>query len=76
MIFKCQDKVSSGKQYMSHVFIINEAVRIGFYPRDLFVLLANNRLVADWQIRNQRTARKYHCYFVVLEKDGPVVRYL
>ena len=76
LIFKCQDKVSGGKQYMSHVFIINEAVRIGFYPRDLFVLLAKNRLVADWQIRNQRTARKYHCYFVVLEKDGPVVRYL
>ena len=76
LIFKCQDKVSGGKQYMSHVFIINEAVRIGFYPRDLFVLLAKNRLVADWQIRNQRTARKYHCFFLVFEKDGPTVRYV
>ena len=76
LIFKCQDKISGGKQYLSHVFIINEAVRTGFYPRDLFILLAKNRLTADWQIRNQRNARKYHCYFVVLEKDGPVVRYV
>lgn len=48
LIFKCQDKVSSGKQYMSHVYIINEAVRIGFYPKDLFILLAKSRLVAEW----------------------------
>lgn len=52
LIFKCQDKVSSGKQYMSHVYIMNEAARIGFYPKDLFVLLAKSRLVADWQKRN------------------------
>lgn len=36
LIFKCQDKVSSGKQYMSHVFIINEAVKLGFYAVDVF----------------------------------------
>ena len=53
LIFKCQDKVSGGKQYMSHVFIMNEAVKTGFYPRDLFVLLAKNRLVADWQLSEQ-----------------------
>ena len=47
LIFKCQDKVSSGTQYLSHVFICNEAVNIGFYPRDLFVLLARSRLTAD-----------------------------
>ena len=45
LIFKCQDKVSSGKQYFSHVFIMNEAVKTGFYPKDLFVLTARNRLV-------------------------------
>jgi len=43
LIFKCQDKVSSGKQYMSHVFIMNEAIKLGFYPKDLFILLAKNR---------------------------------
>lgn len=26
LIFKCQDKVSSGKQYMSHVFVVNRPV--------------------------------------------------
>ena len=63
LIFKCQDKVSSGKQYMSHVFVAKTAVEMGFYPKDLFVLLSKNRLVAGWQIRNQKHARKYHCYF-------------
>jgi len=52
LIFKCQDKVSGGKQYMSHCFIYNEAVKAGFYPKDFFVLLAKSRIVADWQIRN------------------------
>ena len=56
LIFKCQDKTSSGKQYFSHVFIMNEAVKAGFYPLDLFILLAKSRLVADWQTRNQRHA--------------------
>ena len=76
LIFKCMDKVSSGTQYLSHVFICNEAVRIGFYPRDLFVLLAKNRLTADWQAKNQRTARKHHCFFYVFEKGGKMVRYI
>ena len=65
LIFRCQDKVSGGKQYMSHVFVMNKAVETGFYPKDLFVLLAKSRLIADWQARNQRTARKYP--FVLLD---------
>ena len=68
LIFKCQDKVSSGKQYMSHCFIYNEAIKRGFYPKDLFILLAKNRLVADWQVKNQKNARKYHSYFWVFQK--------
>ncbi len=67
--------MSSGTQYLSHVFIANEAVKAGFYPRDLFVLLAKNRLTADWQAKNQTHSRKYHCYFYVFEKDGRKVRY-
>ena len=58
LIFKCQDKISSGKQYMSHCFIYDEAVKIGFYPKDLFILLAKNRLVADWQAKNQKKCSK------------------
>lgn len=74
LIFKCQDKVSSGKQYMSHVFIINEAVAAGFYPIDLFILEAKNRIVADWQ-KNQRHARKYHSYFIIFQKCDKVITY-
>ena len=76
LVFKCQDKVSSGKQYLSHVFVINTAVETGFYPKDLFVLLAKNRLVADWQVRNQKSARKYHCYFLVFQKCSTKIKYV
>lgn len=75
LIFKCQDKTSSGKQYFSHVFIMNEAVKTGFYPRDLFILLAKNRLIADWQ-KNQKHARKFHCYFWVFEKSRRKIEYV
>ena len=75
LIFKCQDKVSSGKQYMSHVFIINEAVSAGFYPLDLFILVAKNRLVADWQANNQRHSRKFHSYTVVFQKSNKKIKY-
>ena len=76
LIFKCQDKISSGKQYLSHVFIINEAIKIGFYPKDLFILLAKNRLVADWQVKNQKNARKFHSYFIVFEKCNKKIEYV
>ena len=76
LIFKCQDKVSSGKQYMSHVFIMDEAVKIGFYPKDLFILLAKNRLVADWQLKNQKNARKFHSYFWVFQKCSKKIEYV
>lgn len=75
LIFKCQDKVSSGKQYMTHVFVMNEAIKAGFYPKDLFILLAKNRLVADWQAKGQKNARKFHSYFWVFEKNSKVIEY-
>jgi len=76
LIFKCQDKVSSGKQYMSHVYIMNEAVRIGFYPKDLFILLAKSRLVADWQRKNQKHSRKFNSYFWVFQKNNRRIEYV
>lgn len=76
LIFKCQDKVSSGKQYMSHVFIMNEAVKAGYYPKDLFILLAKSRIVADWQVKNQKNARKFHSYFWVFEKSNKRIEYI
>lgn len=76
LIFKCQDKISSSKQYMSHCFIYNEAIKIGFYPKDLFILLAKNRLVADWQLKNQKNSRKFHSYFWVFEKSNKRINYI
>ena len=76
LIFKCQDKVSSGKQYFSHCFVHNKAVENGFYPKDLFVLLAKHRIVADWQKKNQKHARKYHSYFWVFQKKGRKINYV
>ncbi len=72
VIFKCQDIVSSGKNHFSHCWIINEALRFGFYPKDLFLLLAKNRLTDG---REQQHARKYHSYFWVFEKSKCKVEY-
>ena len=76
LIFKCQDKISSSKQYLSHIFIVNEAIKLGYYPKDLFVLLAKNRLVADWQLKNQKNARKFHSYFLVFQKCDKKINYI
>jgi hypothetical protein len=68
LIFKCQDKVSSGKQYFSHCFIYNKAIEAGWYVKDFFILIAKRRLVANWQKKNQKHARKHHCYYFVFQK--------
>jgi len=75
LIFKCQDKVSAGQQYFSHVFVCAKAIKLGFYPKDLFVLLSKNRLVAKWQ-RNQQHARKFHSYFWVFQKNKKRIKYM
>jgi tRNA G10 N-methylase Trm11 len=67
LIFKCQDTVSSGKQWWSHIHIINEAEKLGFYCKDIFILNAKNRIIGH-NHSNQKHARKFHSYFLVLEK--------
>lgn len=61
---------------MSHVFIINEAEKLGYYCKDMFILLAKNRIVADWQLKNQKNARKFHSYFLVFEKSNKKIKYI
>ena len=68
LIFKCQDTVSSGKQWLSHVHIINEAEKVGFYTKDLFVLNATHRIIGH-NHKIQKHARKFHSYFLVFEKN-------
>ena len=62
LVFKCQDVIESGKQYLSHIKIINMAEQIGFYTKDLFILCASRRIIFQ---NRQFHARKYHSYFVV-----------
>lgn len=68
LIIKCQNKVSSGKQILSHVWFINEAKSWGFCCEDIFILLAKSRLTPEWQVKNQKHARKFHSYFLVFRR--------
>lgn len=72
MIFKCQDVVFSAKNHFTHVWVMNEALKLGFYPKDLFILLARNRLTDG---RKQQHARKFHSYFWVFKKATCKVSY-
>ena len=72
LIFKCQDVIVSSKQYISHVYIINEAVRIGFYCKDLFVYCVRVRIT---DVRVQQHARKYHSYYLVFKKTNTKINY-
>lgn len=67
LIIKCQDQTYRSKQVMTHVFLINSAESLGFRVVDLFILLANHRLIGRNQ-NKQKHARKYHSYFLVFEK--------
>lgn len=67
LVFKCQDTISSGKQWLSHVHIINKAEELGFYPKDLFVLTAKSRIIGH-NHQKQQHARKFHSYFLVFIK--------
>ena len=74
LVFKCQDSVSSGNQFLSHVEIINVSYKLGFYPKDLFILVAKNRLMSP-NMATQYHARKFHCYFLVFLKQKSPVEY-
>lgn len=74
LVFKCQDTIDSGKQYLSHVEIINYAVSLGFYPKDIFILLAKHRIIGKYHHKQQH-ARKFHSYFIVFIKQKSTVNY-
>jgi hypothetical protein len=76
VVFKCQDTVSGGKNHFTHSMVMNMAMEIGFYPKDLFVLVANLRINSfgtKWT--KQEHARKYHSYFWIFQKTNPKVKY-
>lgn len=63
-IVKCQDEVSANKQWLTHVEIINAYIPMGFYTKDLFVVMRTNKPGVSRMIK-QRHARKNHSYFLV-----------
>lgn len=67
LIVKCQDEVSANCQRLTHVEIINEYERCGFYCKDLFVVVRTNRPVVS-RLKKQEHARKNHSYFLVFVK--------
>lgn len=66
-IVKCQDEVSANRQRLTHVELINDYESLGFYVKDLFVIVRTNRPVVSRLIK-QAHARKNHSYFLVLVK--------
>lgn len=74
LIVKSQDVIACSKQWLSHIEIINYAYKIGFYPKDIFILNAKNRLISG-KVKNQQHARKYHSYFLVFKKEVSKVKY-
>lgn len=69
LIVKCQDEVSANRQWMTHVEIINEYAEIGFYAKDLFVMVRTNRPGIS-RLKKQVHARKNHSYFLVFIKTS------
>jgi DNA modification methylase len=69
LIVKCQDEVSANKQWLTHVEIINEYQSYGFYCKDLFVIVRENRPGVS-RLKKQVHARKNHSYFLVFVKNA------
>lgn len=67
LIVKCQDEVSANRQWLTHVEIIVSYQTMGFYAKDLFILMRTNRPSISRLIK-QRHARKNHSYFLVFIK--------
>ena len=66
-IVKCQDEVSANKQRLTHVEIITAFESMGFYSKDLFVVVRVNKPGVSRMIK-QEHARKAHSYFLVFQK--------
>ena len=66
-IVKCQDEVSAGKQWLTHVEIIREYEKYGFYAKDVFILVRPNKPGVS-RLKRQVHARKNHSYFLIFIK--------
>ncbi len=69
LIVKCQDEVSANTQRLTHVEIINHYAELGFYAKDLFVVMRTNSPCIT-RLKKQVHARKNHSYFLVFVKTS------
>jgi DNA modification methylase len=67
LIVKCQDAVSANRQHLTHVDIVIAYQEMGFYAKDLFVLVRQNKPAVS-RLKRQVHARKNHSYFLVFVK--------
>ncbi len=67
LIVKCQDEVSANTQRLTHVELITGYESLGFYCKDLFVLVRANSPAVS-RLKTQVHARKNHSYFLVFDK--------
>lgn len=65
LIFKCQDYTDS-KTTMTHCLVYNWATELGFYAKDLAILVKPNKVTNP--NTTQRHLRKIHTYFWVFIK--------
>lgn len=65
---KCQDFLTGGRQYMTHVDTCNAARDAGFYAKDLLILV-NQNVMWSPNMANQQHARKTHSYYLVFQKS-------
>jgi hypothetical protein len=68
-IVKCQDEVSANTQRFTHIEIINYYSGLGFYAKDLFVVVRPNNPCVT-RLKKQVHARKNHSYFLVFVKTS------
>lgn len=74
IVVKCQDCIHGRNQYFTHTVVMNYAVKLGLYPKDLFVLLSKTRPI-QWNVKNQNHSRKFHSYFWVFGKQKRTTGY-
>ena len=61
--------MSANIQHLTHVELINRYSEIGFYAKDLFVIVRSNRPAMS-RVMRQVHARKNHSYFLIFVKTN------
>lgn len=67
-IVKCQDEVSANRQKLTHIELVWAYEKLGFYCKDLFVVVRRNAPVIS-RLLKQEHARKNHSYFLIFERQ-------